>query len=298
MQIAKYTSTKEIINNFMRNTAYNEHVNLGDMAYWVYEAMELIGFPLQYIPKVIGHKNDSQYMLGGTSAVPVTNATQEHPAEPHTHLTSYETSTTIGHYKVELPCDFHKLMAVSVDGVMAVPASSLFHHLIDSDCCGDFTDSNPPELFYDNFGNVFSPQALPLNIYLATNPPSFTINNNFMTFNVKEGKVCMAYWAFPLDDEGFPLIPDDIKYKRAVSSYLQYRMDYIMWRQDLLTDKVYVKSEQDWMWNVASASSHLKTPDLNQMEAMRRQFTKMIVRNQDFRTGFANISLPGYRGRY
>jgi len=266
MQIAKYTSTKEIINGFFRNTGYNEHVNIGDMAYWVYEAMELVGFPLQYIPKVIGHKSDSSYQL--------------------------ET------YKVELPCDFHKLMAISVDGVMAVPASSLFHHLMDSDCCGDFTDSNPPELFYDNFGNVFSPQALPLNIFLATNPPSFTINSNYITFNVKEGKVCMAYWAFPLDDEGFPLVPDDLKYKRAVSSYLQYKVDYIMWRQDLLTDKVYMKSEQDWLWNVASASSHLKTPDLNQMEAMRRQFTKMIVRNQDFRTGFANISLPGYRGRY
>lgn len=280
MHIAKYTSTKEIINGFFRNTGYNEHANLGDMAYWVYESMELIGAPMQYIPKVVGHKNDAEYNL-------------ENP-----RTDSYGINTTISHYKVELPCDFHKLIAVSVNGVMAVPASSVFHHLMDNDCCGEVADSYPPELFYDNFGNVYSPQSLPLNIHLATNPPSFTINDNYMTFNVKEGKVCLAYWAFPLDDEGFPLVPDDVKYKRAISSYLQYKMDYIMWRQDLLSDKVYMKSEQDWLWNVASAASHVKTPDMNQMEAMRRQFTKMIVRNQDFRTGFANISLPGYRGRY
>lgn len=266
MHIAKYTSTKEIINNYFRNTAYNEHVNLGDMAYWVYEAMELIGNPLQYIPKVLGHNADSSYELSD--------------------------------YRVELPCDFHRLIAIAVDGVMAVPATSTFHHLVGKDCCGEMTDSYPPELFYDNFGNAYSPQALPLNIHLATNPPSFTLNDNYITFNIKHGKVCLSYYAFPLDDEGYPLIPDDLKYKRAVSSYLQYKMDYIMWRQDLLDDKVYVKSEQDWMWNVASAASHLKMPDVNQMEGMRRQFTKMIVRNQDFRTAFANISLPGYRGRY
>ena len=63
MHIAKYTSTKEVINDFFRNTAYNEYVNLADMAYWTFEAMELIGNPMQYIPKVIGHVADSDYDL-------------------------------------------------------------------------------------------------------------------------------------------------------------------------------------------------------------------------------------------
>ena len=101
MFIEKYTSTKEVINNFFRNTAYNEHVNLGDMAYWVYEAMELIGNPLQYIPKVVGHRNDSTYDLSD--------------------------------YRVELPCDFHRLIAISVDGVNETNANyPYFNHLLNS----------------------------------------------------------------------------------------------------------------------------------------------------------------------
>jgi hypothetical protein len=267
MLISKYTSSKEAINNFFRNTAYNDLYNLGDAAYWVYECMELIGFPLQYIPKIIGYKGEESYQLEN--------------------------------YRIELPTDFHKLIAISVDGVMAVPSQSSFHHMLDGGCCG-FEDASysDKDLFYDNFGNTFSPQALPLNTRIVASSPTFTINNNYITFDIKEGKVCMAYYAFPLDDEGFPLIPDDVKYKRAVASYLQMRIDYILWRQEMLSDKVYMKSEEDWRWNVASASSHLKMPELNQMESLRRQLTKMIVRNEDFRTAFSTINARGHRGRY
>lgn len=270
MLIAKYTSSKETINNFFRNTAYNDMFNYGDAAYWTYEAMELVGHPLQYIPKVIGHKEDPLYDL------------------------AYESN----HFRVKLPDDFHKLIAVAVDGVLALPTQNMFHHLLDGSCCGYDTDAVPAENFYDNFGNTFSPQALPLNTRIVANPPQFSINNNYLTFDIKEGKVCMAYYAFPLDDEGFPLIPDDVKYKRAVASYLQMRIDYILWRQEMLSDKVYMKSEEDWRWNVASASSHLKMPELNQMESLRRQLTKMIVRNEDFRTAFSTINARGHRGRY
>lgn len=266
MLIANYTSSKEVVNNFFRNTAYNDLYNYADGAYWIYEAMELIGFPLQYIPKVIGVNGDESYNLTD--------------------------------YRIELPADFHRLIAISVDGVLAIPSQSLFHHLLDGSCCGFNDESLPQDNFYDNFGNIFSPQALPLNTRVASNSPSFSINNNYITFDVKEGKICMAYNAFPLDEEGFPLVPDDVKYKRACSSYLQMKIDYILWRQDIIADKVYMKSEEDWKWNVASASSHLKMPDVNQMEGLRRQLTKMIVRNEDFRTAFSDVSSRGHRGRY
>lgn len=266
MQIYKYASSKEIVNNFFRNTAYNDQFNLGDAAYWIYEAMELVGNPMQYIPKVIGHKGDPDYELSG--------------------------------FRVELPADFHKLIAISVDGVLAVPTQSMFHHLLDGGCCGYDVAQLPSDTFYDNFGNTFSPQALPLNTRVVASPPTFSINNNYITFDIKEGKVCMAYLAFPLDDEGLPFIPDDVKYKRAVTSYLQMKMDYVLWRQGMLADKIYLKDEEDWRWNVASVSSHLKMPDVSQMESLRRQLTKMVVRTEDFRTGFSTMNTRGHRGRY
>jgi hypothetical protein len=228
--------------------------------------MELIGTPLQYIPKVIGHNQTPTY-----------------------DLTSY---------RAELPVDFHKLIAISLDGVLCIPATGLFHQLMDGSCCGYNTDSLPSNNFYDNFGNVFSPQALPLNTRVVTNPPAFTLNSNYITFDVKEGKLCMAYLAFPLDEEGFPLIPDDVRYKRAIAQYLQWKYDYILWRQGMLKNEVYLESKQEYEWAIASCRSHMIMPDLSQMEELRRQMTKMIVRTEEFQTAFSSLNSKGYRGRY
>lgn len=266
MQISKYTSSKEIINNLYRNTGISESVNYSDMAYWIYEAMELINHPLTYIPKLTGHLAEESYDLEN--------------------------------YKVELPSDFHQLIAVAIDGVLCVPSQNLFHMMQDGNCC-DFGQNNyPADLFYDNFGNTFSPNALPQWRINSNKPPTYTISDYHITFDIKEGAVCMVYFAFPVDDEGFPLIPDDVKYKRACSAYLQYKYDYILWRQDLLSEAKFRYAEDEKDWAIASCQSHLKMPDLNQMESIRRQMTKMIVRNEDFKTAFNYINSRGVRGRY
>ncbi len=154
------------------------------------------------------------------------------------------------------------------------------------------------ENFYDNFGNVYSPQALPINRRLDQVTPTYQLGSGHITFNVKEGKVCMAYLALPMDKEGFPFIPDDVKYKRACSSYLQWKLDYILWRTGIINNAVYKESKDEYEWAIASAIAHIKTPDVNQAESLRRQLTKMIVRNEDFRTGFVNMNSSGLRGRY
>lgn len=266
MQIDKYTSSKEIINNLFRDTGSSDVVNNSDIAYWIYECMELINHPLTYIPKIVGYKGEEEYELEN--------------------------------YKIELPSDFHKLIAVAIDGVIAMPAQNMFHLVQDGNCCGWDESSFPADIFYDNFGNTFSPQALPLNRYHPERPVTFTISDHHITFDAKEGKVCMVYWAFPVDTEGFPFIPDDVKYKRACTKYVQFKSDYILWRQDLLSEAKFRFSEDEKDWAIASCQSHLKMPDVTQMEGIRRQLTKMIVRNDDFKTAFNFINNKGVRGRY
>lgn len=266
MFIDKYTSTKEIVNNLFRDTDRTETINYADAAYWIYECMELINYPMTYIPKVMGHKGEESYDLEN--------------------------------YKAELPDDFHRLIAVALDGIICIPSQNNFHHLMDGSCCDWSNDSFPSEYFYDNFGNTFSPQALPLNRKVADRPPTFTISDHFITFDRREGKVCLVYWAFPLDKEGFPLIPDDVKYKRACSNYLGWKYDRIAWRKGLIPRDVFLESQDEKDWAIASCQSNLKMPDVNQMESIRRQVTKMIVRTDDFKSAFNFMNNRGIRGRY
>jgi hypothetical protein len=268
MQIAKYTSIKSVLERVYSDTGFNYEIPHEDLILWTVEVMDLIGYPLSYVPKIMGYKMDSAY--------------------------------DFTEYRVPIPCDFHSLSAITVNGVPAIPASDSFHNLMDGNCCGiTSVPAEVQDLFYSNFTDVvYSPQAGTIN-YQATvgSLPlvTFSMNDSWITFNVKEGKVCMAYMAFPIDEDGFPLIPDDTKYKRAVTNYLIHKVDYILWRRGIISDKVFQKSEMEYTWAIGSATSHLKVPDVHQMELIKRSIIRLIPKFDSYNSFFADLASKNYR---
>lgn len=242
MQVTTYRSSKEVIDKVYADNAYDISFNFEDMLEWIYECMELIGYPFQYIPKIAGS-------IG----------------YPELEITDY---------KAKLPCDFHKLRGILVNGYPARHTGSDYHHLLSGDCC-DFTSSNTSLItttVLDNFGNEF---ASSLGIANAVNDTyTFDINDNYLTLGAKTGKVCISYWAFPLDDNGYPLIPDIAKYRLALSKYLSKKIDWILLRRGEITKDIYVMSELDCNWYMGSISTALKIPDAIQMET----FKNMAIR--------------------
>lgn len=263
MTIDKYTSIKSIVERVYGDTGYQFEIPHEDLILWTVEAMDLIGFPLTYVPKVMGYKQNPNYEFDK--------------------------------FRIPLPCDFHKLQTIVVNGYPAYFRSNSFHHMLDGKCCGfDGLSSDVEDLFYNAFDPslVYSPQAQPItNIPTkANNLTTFDINDSWITFNIEKGKACMAYWAFPIDDEGFPLIPDDTKYKRAIYSYLIYKVDYRLWRQGFIDERVYRESENQWMWAVSSASAHLKTPNVEQMELLKNSLTRLIPRFHAYQNFFQDLA--------
>ena len=55
---------------------------------------------------------------------------------------------------------------------------------------------------------------------LAQPDRTYTINDNYIFLSVETATIEMAYYAFPIDDCGMPLVPDNVKYVNAVSSYV------------------------------------------------------------------------------
>lgn len=256
MTIDRYSSIKEVLEAVYRDTGYQHEIPHEDLIQWTVEAMELIGYPLQYVPKVIGKGQDANY-----------------------EFTSY---------KVPLPCDFHKLQAVSVNGYPAVYRTNQFHHMLDPDCCGfDNVNTDIQDVFYTNLA-AYSPQAGEY-VNPAARTVMFDINDNFITFSIEKGNACLAYWAFPVDDEGFPMVPDIQKYKMAVTKYLIYKVDYILWRQGVINDKVYTESKDEWLWFVGSISSALKMPSVEQMEAIKLGMVRLIPRFHSYHTFFKDL---------
>lgn len=255
----KYLSSKEIINRVYRDTGYDNEIPFSDAIDWIVDALDKINYPLQYIRKVVGSKD----------------------------IPAYE----FDNYRVPLPCDFKMLDAVLVNGYNVRPSTNQIHHLLSGSCC-DFSTETDIDIFTDNFGNTFSPQSGNQDTWSSSSDITFDINDDFFTFSVKTGKVCLAYYAYPLDDEGYPLIPDEIYYKEAVKWYITYKIDYIQWRHDLSNQSFrlnYQISESEWLWYVAAAQNNAKMPDVGQMENMKNFILTHRPRLDHFNTFFRNL---------
>jgi hypothetical protein len=221
-----------------------DDVNWEDCIVWAGEALDKIGAYQQYLRKVTGDL--------------------ENPC------------LDIVDYKAKLPCDFFKLEQIAVNGYSATYAGNTFHHILDGCMCTiDSTTEEAASIFTDSLGNEFSNLAGG-NQYGLQQPYTFDINDNFITLNVQEGKVCIAYQAIPIDKDGFPMIPDKESYKTAVVKYITMMLDYQMWRTGKIADKVFQHSEKEWLWYCGQAKGDGNMPNLDKMEQIKKQFIKLI----------------------
>lgn len=246
MIINKLCSSREVVEKFYSDTGIQTELINDDVQLWTLEFCDLISYPLQYLPKIIGYKQDPVYDMQN--------------------------------YSVPLPCNFYKLIpaGIALDGESVRWRQNAFHYLMDGECCNLEALNNSQDIFLDNFGNEFSPQVGNANSWNQNRDITFDITDNKIVFNIKTGKVCLAYLEYPVDSEGYVRIPDDTKFKRGLTSYLIWKNDYILWRQQSISDKVYQESKQNKEWGIASVSAHFKLPSVEQLQSISDSVVRLL----------------------
>ncbi len=265
MIIPKLISSKEILEKIYSDTGATVEINTDDFKLWVAEIYDLAGMPAMYRQKVIGYKQDPKF--------------------------------DFKHYQVPLPCDFRALVpaGIAVNGSPTRWSQNSFHYLLDGECCGvDQLTGTSLDIFEDNFGNEFSPQ-LGNQWNSAERDVTFDIYNGKITFNIKEGKACVAYWAYPIDNEGYLEIPDDAQVKRMIADYVIYKQDYIQWRTGNITDKVYEESVNNKNWSIGTAANKIKLPDVEQTQLLMDTIIKLLPDRNEYSKFFKGMGQPEQR---
>lgn len=103
-------------------------------------------------------------------------------------------------------------------------------------------------------------------------------------------KVTITYLGLPTDEDGYPLVPDDVYYIKAVAAYIIHMLDKQEWRKGNIADKVMQKSETDWLFYVNSARGSANMPNLAQLENLKNTLRRMIPVSNDYLTGFKRFN--------
>ena len=118
---------------------------------------------------------------------------------------------------------------------------------------------------------------------------TYKLNNNFIFTSFEEDAVEMAVDKFPLDDRGWPLVPDDQAVVEGLSWFIAHKIAYILWLNDQLADKKfqYIRQQKDWY--IGKAISKAKTLSKDDMETWLHMTLRLIPKINAHDSHFRDI---------
>ena len=115
------------------------------------------------------------------------------------------------------------------------------------------------------------------------------------------GKVCVSYMAFPVDDDCYPMVPDDISFKEAMFWYVYKKM--LLGNMTPSQNGIgYEFADGKWKYYCTQARNAANYPDIDGYESFMDQFVRLIPNINRHAEGFAGLnrreSLERDRGKY
>jgi len=292
--IYKTTSSKEIIARVLTDLRLQENDHrISDMVEWVGEALDMIGSVRQYNVKITGKEDepllivaDYQAQLPNNLIKPIFIQYSNKPQGPfipikwNTNPVAFRGEDT----SIEaLPAQAGKddivyftmdLMAIGYEEAMALlGADPGFAQRVNAIMVSE---------------NTLFTKIIDSNYFV--NSIKYTINNNYIKLNVKDGYLKMVYLTSPTDEEGYPLVPDDSGFKDAMYWYIVKQLYYPDWALGTIRDKVYEHAESKWRFFAKQAYANAMMPDLGQLESLKDQWNKLFPELYEFDANFSQLS--------
>jgi hypothetical protein len=292
--IYKSVSSKQIIAKVITDLRLQEEDHrISDMVEWVGEALDTIGAIRQFNIKVTGKEGepllvvkDFQTQLPNNIIKPLFIQYSNRvngpfvPIKWNTNPISFRgkettTTTTVNTAgNVDITYFTMDLMGISYEDAFALLAEdSSFKARVNSIITSE---------------NILLSRVVDSN-YFSTSI-KYTINSNYIKLNVKEGYIRLVYSCYPIDEDGYLLVPDDSSYRDAIYWYIVSKLYYPDWVNGTIRDKVYEHAESKWRFFAKQAYAVALMPDLGQLESMKDQWNKLFPELYEFDGNFSQLS--------
>lgn len=114
----------------------------------------------------------------------------------------------------------------------------------------------------------------------------------------KEGKIEVVYLAVPVDEEGYPLILDNEKYKRALELYIKKDKFTKFFDSNKISQNVLQNVQQEYAWAAGALHAELMTPSLSEMESISNAHNQLLAKTEEFKKGFETLGITEHYKRH
>lgn len=107
---------------------------------------------------------------------------------------------------------------------------------------------------------------------------TYKIQGGYIFTSIKEGTIELSYQAILIDEEGFPLIPDNSKFTRALEAYIKKQWFTILFDMGKLQAPILQNTQQEYAWAVGACESEFQKMSLDKAESFYNSWRTMIPR--------------------
>lgn len=231
-----------------------------DMKEWIFEAVDKIGAPMQYIRKE-GGTEDFPLLQIQDNQVPLPNdlivldgvAFSENENGPWVPMTVSTSIFREPDKKRNRPEERHQPMRYK-----AVTSQSQF-----------YTQNNMKYFEKAVINNHHKPE--------------YFIKPGWIVTNRQKGFIKLAYKAIAVDERGYPLIPDLTSYQEAIYWYVTMKLSFSKWMKGKLGGKgvntgqnMYAFIQQQWNFYRNQAYAEAMMPTADDMRAIKNEWTRLV----------------------
>ena len=123
----------------------------------------------------------------------------------------------------------------------------------------------------------------------ATGDEWYTLENGYVKTSFKTGEVCLSYKSLPIDEDCYPLVPDDISFRDAMFWYIYKQM--LLGGYMKMANKIdYAYADQKWQYYCTQARNNANYPDIDRMESFMNQWVRLIPNINSHSTNFNDLN--------
>ena len=259
--IYNYTKCESVIAKVMADFDSSEvRQRVTDIREWIFEAVDKIGAPMQYISKESGvdgqpilHIEDRQVPIPADLVVLDGIAYSDKPNGPWVPMT---TSTSIFKNLKKGP--------IHDDPHPPMPQKPI---------------TSQSQLYTTNTTKYLDRMFLTGEM----DKPEYFIKPGWIVTNQKGGFIKLAYKAIATDERGYPLIPDSTSYQEAVYWYVMMKLSFPKWVSGKLGGKgvntgqnIYTYIQQQWNFYRNQAYAEAMMPTADDIQNIKRDWHKLI----------------------
>jgi hypothetical protein len=223
-------------------------------------------------PQVAGwHSSAVEWIGEALEAIGVSSALEtKSTANPDCEGAAY-----VKNHRYRIPCELVDILAIEYKGRKLplggdITGHSLSQNKRTTEIYTDASRNSSHDLIAGNSQSIkkLTVEAQPL----GESHDYYLLNPNYIQTSFEEGFIKIHYTAYPLDKEGFPLVPNHYKVLTAITWYIVKQLMLLGYKHPEIN---YKDAEQRWYEYRRLAENHLGFPTIDKMERFKNMWVRI-----------------------